>query len=235
MSSAEQVTTSVAESNEDAIADYLQAHPDFFERNGSLLTILQLPHSTGGAAISLIERQVSVLRQQNRALEKKLRNLVEVARGNDELAEKIHALSIQLMSTETRDEAVEILERQLLTGFSVDRAVLVLFVNEETASEPEGRFLRLVKREDPVIGSFKTFLNTSAARCGSVRDAQRNFLFGSDNIDVGSVALVPLGKKSELGFLAFGSHDADHFHPGKSIDFLTRLGDLVAGVLQNRD
>jgi uncharacterized protein YigA (DUF484 family) len=110
-----------------------------------------------------------------------------------------------------------------------------LFVNEEAASEPEGRFLRLVKREDPVIGSFKTFLKTSAARCGSVRDAQRNFLFGADNIDVGSVALVPLGKKSELGFLAFGSHDADHFHPGKSIDFLTRLGDLIAGVLQNRD
>jgi hypothetical protein len=46
------------------------------------------------------------------------------------------------------------------------------------------------------------------------------------------VALVPLGSKSELGFMAIGSHDADRFHPGMSIDFLARVGDLVAGALK---
>jgi hypothetical protein len=45
------------------------------------------------------------------------------------------------------------------------------------------------------------------------------------------VALVPLGKQSEIGFLAIGSADADRFHPGISIDFLTRLSELVAGAL----
>jgi uncharacterized protein YigA (DUF484 family) len=43
---------------------------------------------------------------------------------------------------------------------------------------------------------------------------------------------VPLGKKSEIGFLAIGSADANRFHPGMSMDFLSRLGDLVAESLK---
>ena len=35
----------------------------------------------------------------------------------------------------------------------------------------------------------------------------------------------------QIGFLAIGSNDADRFHPGMSIDFLARVGDLVAGAL----
>ena len=46
------------------------------------------------------------------------------------------------------------------------------------------------------------------------------------------MALVPLGKKTQIGFLAIGSADADRFHPGMSIDFLARIGDVVAGALK---
>jgi uncharacterized protein YigA (DUF484 family) len=48
------------------------------------------------------------------------------------------------------------------------------------------------------------------------------------------MALVPLGPRSEFGFLAIGSRDVNHFHPGKSIDFLARLGELVACALRTR-
>jgi uncharacterized protein YigA (DUF484 family) len=232
MNTVERAKTDTAENNEDGIADYLQAHPDFFERYTGLLATLQLPHSTGGAAISLVERQVAVLRQQNQNLEQKLRDLVEVARGNDVLAEKIHSLALQLFSANGRDEIVDVLERQLLIAFGADQAMLVLFDDAGTAADYDGRFLRQIKRDDAALGPFKTFLKASTARCGAVRDTQRDFLFGTDNIEIGSVALIPLGPKSDLGFLAIGSHSADHFHPGKSIDFLTRLGELVACVLK---
>jgi len=42
---------------------------------------------------------------------------------------------------------------------------------------------------------------------------------------------VPLGPNANLGFLTIGSHDPDHFHPGKRMDFLARLGDLLAVAL----
>ena len=57
-------------------------------------------------------------------------------------------------------------------------------------------------------------------------------IFEDDADEIGSVALVPLGDKADIGFLAIGSHDADRFHPGMSIDFLARVGDLVAGALK---
>ena len=54
----------------------------------------------------------------------------------------------------------------------------------------------------------------------------------SQGHEVGSAALVPLGERADIGFLAIGSADADRFHPGMSIDFLGRIGELVAGALK---
>ncbi len=86
-----------AESSEQATHDYLAAHPDFFEHHATLLGTLHLPHATGGT-VSLIERQISVLRQKNLKLEKKLQELIDVARANDLLAAKIHELAMQLLA-----------------------------------------------------------------------------------------------------------------------------------------
>ena len=230
MNTVEQAESTLIEHNDEAIAEYLQANPDFFTRNSELLADLQLPHSTGGAAISLIERQVSMLRARNEQIEAKLRDFMQVAQSNDEIANKIHTLAVLLMSTGEQSAVVEILAEQLRTTFNADRPTLVLF--DETADDSDdGPFLRRINREHASIGTFKTFLQASQARCGTVRDAQRAFLFGEQDVEVGSVALIPLGEKCEVGFLAIGSRDPDHFHPGKSIDFLTRIGELIAAAL----
>ena len=65
MNTLEQAESTLVEHTDEAIAEYLLANPDFFTRNSDLLADLQLPHSTGGAATSLIERQVSMLRGRN--------------------------------------------------------------------------------------------------------------------------------------------------------------------------
>ena len=46
------------------VIKFLETHIDFFERHPDLLSSLRLPHNSG-QAISLIEKQVSVLREQN--------------------------------------------------------------------------------------------------------------------------------------------------------------------------
>ncbi len=56
--------------SEAEIADYLQNNADFFERHATLLTKLKLPHSRGNATVSLVERQVSALREKNQALKR---------------------------------------------------------------------------------------------------------------------------------------------------------------------
>lgn len=230
MSTLKQTQAEPQEISEAVITNYLQAHPDFFERHPKLLETLRLPHRTGGPAISLVERQVAVLRQNNLKLERKLRDLVEVARSNDELAARIHRLALLLMHRVDRHEIVDCLEEQLRLSFKADRAVLVLF--DQPGELAESRFLRVTAKADDSMAPFRTFLDSGTPRCGRVRDAQYRFLFGDDDVEIGSVALLPLGRGSELGFLAIGNRDVDHFHPGKSIDFLAKLGDLITCALR---
>ena len=218
--------------SEQTVHDYLSAHPDFFERHSTLLSSLVLPHASGGA-VSLVERQVSVLRQKEIKLERQLRELIQVARENDVLAAKIHELTLQLIAAGDLHKTIALIEQALRSGFGADQAVLVLFGEPESFQDIKaGRFFHVVPREDESLKPFSTFLGGTTARCGRIRDSQRTFLFHNDADEIGSAALVPLGEGSEIGFLAIGSADSERFHPGMSIDFLTRLGELVAGSLK---
>ena len=220
------------ELSENAVHDYLQDNPDFFERHGELLSSLRLPHVAGGA-VSLVERQVSVLRQKDLKLERKLKDLLEVARANDTLAAKIHHLALLMLAAPDLPTTLKCVEESLRAGFGADQSILVLFGDPAMFEDVDvGRFFLPIERDDESLKAFSTFLKGSGPRCGQVRDTQRDFLFGKETDEVGSAALIPLGKNSEVGFLAIGSVDADRFHPGMSIDFLTRLGELVAEALK---
>ncbi len=218
--------------SEQTVHDYLATHPDFFERHKSLLRTMELPHGSGGA-VSLVERQVSMLRQKELKLERQLKELIAVARDNDLLATKIHALSVQLLRTTDLQSTVTAVEEAMRSGFGADHAVLVLFGDPEAFADIDGgRFFRVVERSDSNIKPFSTFLDGNGPRCGQTRDSQREYLFRGNADEVGSVALVPLGKKAEIGFLAIGSNDADRFHPGMSMEFLARVGELICGALK---
>ena len=220
------------ELSEQSVHDYLAAHPDFFEHNATLLSSLNLPHSSGGT-VSLVERQVSMLRQKDLKRDRHLKELISVARANDVLAAKIHELTMQLMAAADLRTTVKALEEAMRSGFGADQAVLVILGDPEAFDDIDvGRFFRVVMKNDPSLKPFSTFLNGSGARCGQIRDSQREFLFHNDSEEIGSAALVPIGKGAEIGFLAVGSVDTDRFHPGMSIDFLTRLGDLVSTALK---
>jgi len=218
--------------SEQAVHDYLTAHPDFFENHAPLLNSLNLPHAAGGA-VSLVERQISVLRQKDMKLEKQLKELITVARANDLLSAKIHELTLQLFAAHDLKTTIIALEEGMRSGFSADLSVLVVFGDPDAFADIDaGRFFRVIAKDSGALGPFQTFLASSTARCGQIRDAQRDFLFKEGAEEIGSTALVPLNNGADIGFLAIGSADADRFHPGMSIDYLTRLGDLVAGALR---
>jgi uncharacterized protein YigA (DUF484 family) len=219
--------------NDNNVADYLLAYPEFFERNSQLLVKLRLPHVRDVAAtVSLVERQVEVLRERNQALERKLKELVDVARANDALADRIHRLCQRLIRTRTFAESISAIETSLREDFDAMNSVLVLFLEEARALEPAvGRFLRVANPVDENLRTFDSLLSSGKPRCGQVRDAQRDYLFGLESVAIGSVALTPLGQKGALGLLAIGAADAERFHPGMSTEFLVRIGELVTYAL----
>ena len=217
------------QSEEETVAHYLQQNPEFFENHLPLLARLRLPHARGSSTISLVERQVEVLRERHSALEQKLADFVTVARANDAVAEKLHRFTRRLLRAQTRQSAIEQLEASLREDFDSFHSVLVL-IGEQDTVVPQ-RFVRMASADDVNLKSFESLFTSGKPRCGQARDSQREFLFAADAPDIGSVALVPLGDHGSLGLLALGSTDRDRFHPGMSTDFLARLADLISDVL----
>ena len=222
----------IAEVDEAAVASYLSATPEFFDRHAQLLAKIRLPDSRGGATtVSLLERQVEVLRERNRQLERKLKEYVEVARENDTLGAKVLTMARRLIAASDRAAVIKAVEASLREDFDAGESVLVLAQASAPAGLAESRFLRVVAPDAPDLRTFETLFSSGKPRCGQLRDSQRDFLFGSGSVAIGSVALVPLGAKGSLGLLACGSHDAQRFNPTMSTDFLQRIGELIAAAL----
>ena len=218
------------EVEEESIARYLQHNPDFFERHQALLARLRLPHARSSSTISLVERQVEVLREKHAHVEEKLAEFVKVARANDTVADKIHRLTRRLLQVHGREDSIAAVEASLREDFDAFNATLVLIGSP--ADTDLQRFRRVVAQDDPALKSFESLFASGKPRCGQVRDSQREFLFGAEAADIGSVALMPLGKGGVLGLLALGSADRDRFHPGMSTEFLARMADLIGDALQ---
>jgi hypothetical protein len=196
---------------EDVVVDYLQNHPDFLEQRPDALVNLDLTHRSGGA-VSLIERQVEMLRIRNAELEKQLASLVRVATENAE-----------------RSDFFTQLGNRLLNDFNADILQICLF-DAELAAEA-GEDVAAIEADDPEVEAFAPLLQRENATCGRLNESKMNFLFGSKARWVQSVALVPLGENGELGMMAIGSSDQARFYPGMGTLFLDLLAEVIAARL----
>jgi len=220
------------EVGEDAIAGYLQGNPDFFERHPGLLTKLKLPHTRGASTVSLIERQVLMLRDKNQKLEARLNELIGVARGNDVLSAKIHRLARRLIGTRSATALIDVLESTLREDFGASEwLILVAGTKESDLGRIASRHVRVVDASAVELRMFDTLFEGGRPRCGQIRDSQRDYLFGVGTVEIGSAALVPLGPQASSGLLAIGSPDTERFHPTMSTEFLAHIGELVSEAI----
>lgn len=205
---------------EQKIADYLVAHPDFLQRHPQALAAQEIAHASGGA-VSLIERQVRTLREQNGRYRSQLESLIGVARENDALAKRLHRLTLALIETRCFDEVLNVLQDELRNLFLADAVEMKLFSSEELKAHAG----------EPGPAMFNDFLQRDRPSCGVLPAAQLEYLFGPQAGETGSVALIPLRATPLVGVLAIGSRDPHRFDPGKSVDFLQRLADVVSATL----
>ena len=220
------------QTDEERIERYLALNPDFFERHQQLLSRMRLPHMRTGSTVSLVERQVEVLRDQKSDADRRLAEFIAVARANDGLAERIHRFTRRLMRAATPAAALTSIEASLREDFEAFNCVLLLTAPVESLQNDYEPFLRKLPADDANIRTFDALLATGKPRCGQVRDTQRDFLFGPEAASIGSVALVPLGDGGSLGLLALGSAERERFHPGMSTEFLKRMGEMITDALQ---
>lgn len=213
----------------ESIADFLDDHPEFFEKHPQLVSKLRIPH-TSGNAVSLIEKQVDILRQQNRTLERKLVDLIEVARANDAAVERIHQLVLSAMEANDLPDLLHGLQDKLRHRFGADAVAMLLFKGE--SDHVEFGPARRIDRDAPEMTEFQHVLKTGQPVVGRLRPAQLEHLFGAQAQRIGSAALLPLGEQADIGLLAIGAHSEDQFGPTLGTTFLVRIGEILTAALR---
>lgn len=214
---------------DEAVEFYLCQHPDFFERKPALLTSLKLPHPTGGA-VSLIERQVELLRSKNRQLERKLMALVQVARDNEGLSTRLHRLALGLMEAESLDDVLATTKELLLSEFpSTTIAIRLLASLPEAAGRPEVMHL-----DSPGAALLDQLLECKRPLCGALKEDEKWFVFGPAAKEVISAVITPLSDGRKFGLLGLGSARAGRFKAGMGTLFLDYLAELVSRAIREQ-
>ena len=207
------------------VAAYLQGHPDYFASNPQILAELHIPHTAAGAAVSLIERQVRVLRGQLDTERGRLAQLIARAREYESFSARLHALVLALIAAPDLTRVSAALQEGLTHEFSAQAVTLKVFPVDPAAGDP-----------DPLVAAFRDFLERKHALCGPLDEAKNAALFGDLHDPAGEqvrcAALIPIRANGRCGVLAIGAADPDRFKPDMRTDLLDRLGEIVSCKLQ---
>lgn len=209
----------------ETVAVWLRQHPEFFAAHGDLLADITVPHESG-SAVSLVERQVAVLRERNIELRERLHRLLDVARENDQLFEKTRGLILGLLEARGLPALGAALVQGLRERFQSEHISLLVF---DSGLDNPGiaRDVPLSDAQEHVPG----LVRGQRAIAGQLRKDELAFLFGDDAARVASCAVVPLQLGRPLGLLAIGSSRPEHFKSTMDTLFITHIGDVLARLL----
>ena len=214
--------------NDLELISLLRETPDILSRHSELLTVLEVPHESG-KAVSLIERQVSVLREQNQSQDNRLRELMDVARDNERLAQSRHRLALNLLSARDLSDVVSTVLDVLSNELAADYAVVKLFSSDKQRIEKSAGLFVDDKDED--LTAFKTMLEHKNTVCGRSSVEQKKYLFESDAPYVTSAAIIPLVSGANLGLIGLGAKNSERFNTSMGVDFLSQVGELISAAI----
>ncbi|MCC6201457.1 MAG: DUF484 family protein [Gammaproteobacteria bacterium] len=209
-------------------ADYLRAHPDFFNRFPDLVRDLSSPHSPGDA-ISLVERQLSALRTDNRKLQQQLQDLVHRAQANESLNSRIHELALELLRQSGPQAVFKTLRDRLRSGFRADSVAIWLFAEPGYIDAP--RTAEFAGRQSSRRGPFASMIDAAHPLCGRLNRMQGAALFDSEEFQ-GSAVVLPLRGRHWDGLLGIRSNDPVRFDPDMGTEMLLFLAEIAALIIE---
>ncbi len=217
---------------EKSVVSFLRDNPDFFERHKDLLAGMILPHQHQGA-ISLVERQVQILREQKDSHKKHLNTLIANAQTNEKLNTQINRLILALLDANDLDHVLDIVQTRLSKDFNADTVVVSLFNTGHPmlATRPD-----VIDWSEPVLGAFEKIIKQRRPACGQFKHGQLESLFNDNAGQIASTALIPLVESEDsttcYGLLAIGSYQRERFRADMGTMFLTQIGNILARVLK---
>jgi uncharacterized protein YigA (DUF484 family) len=212
-----------ADLDPEAVVAFLRQSPEFFLDRDELLTSLTLKHETG-EAVSLVERQVSLLRERNLQMRHRLASLMSVARENDVLLEKTQRLVLSLLEAKSLTQVIRAVNNSLTADFNADFSALLIISSQQYDN---ARIVTI----DEARGEISSIINSSRAVCGVLRANELEFLFPADAKKIGSAAVTAISNGNTLGILAIGSQDPNRYRSSMGTIFLSYVSEVLNRVL----
>ncbi len=204
------------------VADYLRAHPNFLVQHPQLLSELSIPHETG-ATVSLVERQVGVLREENARQKKQFEDLIRHARHNEQLTHKIHTLVLNLMNAVGPQAIFTCLERGLCAEFGADRVECLIFA--DSAALDGEALAPFVGVAATARSAFAPVIGARSSACGVLEGEQ---LRAFDADFKGSAVVMPLLGQGWDGVIVCASDDAGRYSADMGTELLEYLREVAA-------
>ena len=232
--------------NDREVAEYLLANPDFFAEHAEMLATIRLANPHGKAAVSLQERQMDMLREKNKHLERRLAELLRYGHENDSIAAKFSRWTTRVMSERDPHALPRTIANGLREVFDVPQAALRLWDVAEPYAHAD--FARQVGEEVRIFANSLATpycgVNTGFEAAQWLAPALSAVPDGGAASDeepaaggIVSVALLALrdpesaDDANAFGLLVMGSPDPRRFHDGMATDFLTQIGALASAAL----
>jgi uncharacterized protein YigA (DUF484 family) len=146
--------------NDREVAEFLLANPEFFSRHAELLAAVRLANPHGKAAVSLQERQMDMLREKNKLLERRLAELLRYGHENDSIAAKFNRWTARVMAERDTHALPRTVTQGLTEVFDVPSAALRLWDIAEPYAQAE--FARHVGEEVRIFAA-----SLGAPYCGT--------------------------------------------------------------------
>lgn len=214
--------------DEAEVAAYLAAHPDFLRRHPEAFEAMDVPHASGGA-ISLIERQVSVLRDTNARIQSRFEELLATARSNEERVIQLNRVARIMAGAVAADPMIEALTRCLHDHLAVDR----VYVGIQGPLPSEIDSIHKLEEGSDASRALTNVFRRGKPICGELSATQSKALFDTDDEALmTSAAMIPLGHNGVHGAIVLASTDPKRFTPDMGTLFVELFGDLLTATLR---
>jgi len=219
---------------EDDIANYLANTPDFFERHAELLAAVQLTSPHSQRAVSLQERQASLLREKIRMLEQRIMDMIRNVNENMVLSDKLLYWARTLFLNTDTQALPQLIADELADQFSVPQVGIKVW-----GVAPQYAACDFAMGVSDDAKSFATSLTEPF--CGVNTGLEAINWLPEPQAAV-SLAILPLRGLPDangphgavapaFGLLVLASPDAQRFASTMGTDFLARISELASAAL----
>ena len=216
---------------EEEIANYLVNTPAFFERHAELLGSIQLTSPHGARAVSLQERQMEMLRDKIRGLERRIMEMIRLSQDNEAIVNRLHTWVRDVLLCHDDHALPDQVVRGLQDEFLIPHVAVRLWGTPDHPLNPALAEHNLPALQ-PVSDDARSFAGSlSHPYCG-VNAGFEAAKWLADGNAVTSLALLPLLRHGQcFGLLVLGSPDPTRYTADMSVDFLVQVGETASAAL----